>query len=137
MQLSTYMCLAITWQARALHACRGESHNASTPSVLNHFAQIRRQKRTQQRYSSPPASFAVRMTPLVMMLLLGFVIRDCSNSYGITCSIWYLRRSATFVTSFAGSAGFRSSLAYAGSTVQLGLVNRIPLCQISEELWDL
>ena len=66
--------------------------------------------------SLPPASLAVMMTFFVITGLLAFVIFHSSSSQGITCSIWYLRRRATRVTSAGGIAGSMQSLAFEGRT---------------------
>ena len=53
----------------------------------------------------------------MMTGLLAFVTFHSSSSHGMTCSIWYLRRSATLVTSVAGMAEGRvDSAALRGRT---------------------
>ncbi len=59
---------------------------------------------------------AVLTTLWVMTGELALVTFHSSNSQGITCSIWYLRRSATFVTSAGGREEGGMSERLEGST---------------------
>lgn len=111
-----YMCFAITSHATALTWWRSASHNSSSACRLNHRRHTSRQYMTQDLWSFPPASFAVMMTFFVMTGLFALVIFHSSSSQGMTCSIWYFRRSATRVTSAGGMAGSVYSLVLLGRT---------------------
>jgi len=100
--VQTHIIFAITSQATARTSCSSESHISEIACFLNHFLTTNKQYTTHALYSSPPALFAVLTTAGVTTLLCAFVIFHLSSSHGITVSIWYLRRRATFVTSLAG-----------------------------------
>lgn len=101
--------------ARASYS--SESHSSVEAWILNHLTQTSRQYSTHALYSSPPALLAVSTTAFVMTVLFALVMDASSSSNGMTRSIWYFNRSATLVTSFAGSAGAIVSPRYVGRTV--------------------
>ena len=112
-----YICFASTSQATARRSCKSASHNSIRACLLNHLLQTKRQYTMQPLYSSPPASLAVSITLRVITGLLALVTCDSSSSHGMTCSIWYFRRRATFVTSAGGMADWSASLRVEGRTI--------------------
>ncbi|EZF10757.1 hypothetical protein H112_07967 [Trichophyton rubrum D6] len=114
---AAYTRLARISQATARRSWRSESQSSTSAWILNHRTQTSRQKTTQARYCSPPASLAVWITSLVITVLLAFVTRPSSSSQQTTCSTRCLSRRATFVTSFAGRAGVIIWSRVRGSTI--------------------
>src|SRR4051794_27617658 len=110
------IAFAITSHAAARTLCISASHNSSLACLLNHRLQTNRQYTTHAAYSFPPASLAVLITFFVIIGLLALVTFHSSNSMGTTSSIWYLRRRATLVTSFAGRPEGGKSVRLVGST---------------------
>ena len=99
--VQTHIIFATTSQATPRTLCSSAFHISKISCFLNHFLTTNKQNTTHALYSSPPALFAVLTTADVITLLCALVIFHLSSSHGITVSIWYLRRRATFVTSLA------------------------------------
>ena len=78
--------------------------------------------------SLPPACLAVAMTLFVMTGELAFLTFHSSSSHGMTCSIWYLRRNATLVTSAGGRAeGIAPSLVLGNTRVHQSKVSGVSI----------
>lgn len=123
-QMETDSCLASTSQATALTLCNSASHSSRLACFLNQRLQTSRQYTTQVLYSSPPASLAQCRTLFVMTLLCALVILSSSSSHGMTSSTRCFRRSATLVTSLAGTAEGIISFRVVGNTIHPGLAAR-------------
>lgn len=114
---ATDILFAKTSQATARHPYKPASHISNALCLINHLLQTNNANITHAPYSSPPASFAVCSTLRVMTALLARVIFASSSSKGMTRSIWYLSRIATFVTSAGGMADGRGSEWWVGRTM--------------------
>ncbi len=116
-ETATDILFAKTSQATARQPYKPASHISNALCLINHLLQTNNANTTHAPYSSPPASFAVCSTFRVMTALLARVIFHSSSSKGMTRSIWYLSRIATFVTSAGGMADGRGSEWWVGRTM--------------------